>query len=160
MVIPAIKLYPGPTPRALNIRSANSGNAAPKSERRKDAAAVALAAYLKLGNPGISNSSSEATVSQITHLSTRYIWIGRKQFIMPNAKSPDPRIGRIQCACLSADQPYQLQEWIISYSSYRGLSYTYKSPAGRTRLPKNITGSRNSGSATPLLRATSYITIH
>lgn len=68
MITPARRLYPGPMPSAVNIRSAKRGNAKPKRERRTwkgdvqsenykgetqrlertVAAATALAAYLKL----------------------------------------------------------------------------------------------------------------
>ena len=64
---------PPPSPSALNICFPKRGNANPNKDRKTEAAALALAAYL--------------------NASTRYNWIGKKLAIIPNPKIPEPTIG-------------------------------------------------------------------
>src|SRR4051812_2206092 len=39
--------------------------------------------------------------------SMKYVWMGTKIPIIPKPNGAKPRMGTIQCTCLSADHPYQ-----------------------------------------------------
>ena len=81
------KLLPHPNSSASYIYGAKSGNANPHSERRKTAAASAEAA-------------------KRVYPSIMYVWMHWKMTIPPAAKMAAPMLGRIQCWCVCAVQPY------------------------------------------------------
>lgn len=89
------RLLPHPNSSASYIYGAKSGNANPHSERRKTAAASADAA-------------------KRVYPSMMYVWMHWKMTIPPAAKMAAPMLGRIQCWCVWAVQPYLYVKSVFS----------------------------------------------